>query len=870
MQGFFSKTETSSAGMYKGKPLSCTACGLLSSGGGKFTAVEGVGKLKILNIFENPSNREVSINNPFKGTEFLQAKTLLLQSGINILNDCWNIYAVGCAEKDVNDLHVTNCRRFVDTHIKKLKPDLIFCWGNTATRSIIGHRWKKDFDNIDKWRGWQIPDQELKCWIAPLFSAMSCSLNILGVEALLTTQDINKALSKLKEPFPIQEAPDITYLGEDLSILEKLRGNVCIDFETTGLKPHAEGHAIICASVAISGSKAYVFEVTEDKKRMRPFLRLLKSNNGKIAHNMKFEDTWATVYLGCTPNRWIFDTQIAAHIIDNRPSVTSLKFQTYVQLGIIDYDSEVSPYLKSAGNNGNEFNQIKKAVADGLLPKIMKYCAEDTLYTYRLAEKWMPCIFARVVNGISPAPDIIRAYRLFHEGNLSLARAERNGMRVDTNYLKNRTMRITHRIKQIETEFYASDFFKEWRRTSPSGHVNITSGDQLAKYLYGTKGLKAVSTTDKGKGSTDAEALSALKIPEIDLLIERNKLLKLRDTYLGGYLKEQVDGFIHPFFNLNSVKTYRSSSNSPNFQNVPKRDKVAMKTVRDSMFPREGHMLLELDFSGVEVAIAACYHKDPVMISYLLDKSTDMHGDMAAKIFGIEKFNKHAKSHSLLRSATKNSFVFPQFYGDYYGNCAINICMNWVQLPQTKWKGTEGIVLEDGTPLSRHLMSQGIKSFEQFTQHMKEIEDFFWNSRFKVYAEWKKLHYKEYLRKGYVTLKTGFACTMPMYKNDAINYPVQGAAFHCLLWTFIEVDKELCRLGYSSRLIGQIHDAVVIDAHPDEVEDVYAIVQRIGTEELPKAFPWINVPLKLEAELCPVDSSWSHKQEWDGLLKNLK
>ena len=125
-------------------------------------------------------------------------------------------------------------------------------------------------------------------------------------------------------------------------------------------------------------------------------------------------------------------------------------------------------------------------------------------------------------------------------------------------------------------------------------------------------------------------------IPELDNLLRIRKLKKVRDTYLEGFLREQVNGYIHPFFNLHLVRTYRSSSDHPNFQNIPKRDKEAMNIVRRAIFPRPGHQLLELDYSGLEVRIAACYHKDKTMLRYIGDPHSDMHGDMAKQIFIID------------------------------------------------------------------------------------------------------------------------------------------------------------------------------------------------------------------------------------------
>jgi len=96
---------------------------------------------------------------------------------------------------------------------------------------------------------------------------------------------------------------------------------------------------------------------------------------------------WSLVRLKTEVANWEWDTMIASHILDNRPEVTGLKFQTYVQFGVIDYDSEISPYLKSGSNDGNALNRIEELVK---LPsgkeKLMEYCAMDSIFEFRLAQ----------------------------------------------------------------------------------------------------------------------------------------------------------------------------------------------------------------------------------------------------------------------------------------------------------------------------------------------------------------------------------------------------------------------------------------------------------------------------------------------------
>lgn len=456
-------------------------------------------------------------------------------------------------------------------------------------------------------------------------------------------------------------------------------------------------------------------------------------------------------------------------------------------------------------------------------------------------------------------PNTDQAYQLLHDGTLALARAERQGIRVDMEYIKRKKKFLTRKIHYMEGKVMDSKFCRRWEHTL-KGKPNIYSDAQLRVYLYKVLKLEAPKETESGLGSTDEETLLGFGIPELADLVKLRKLKKMRDTYLEGFAREQVDGYLHPFFNLNLVTTFRSSSDRPNFQNIPSRDKELMQLTRKALYPRPGHQLLEMDFGGLEVCIAACYHNDPTMIKYIEDPKSDMHADMAAQLYMIDDFDKKIPEYNYLRKAAKNGFVFPEFYGDYYKNCAEYLANRWGELPQGKWKPGQGVSLPSGT-LSDHLIQKGYKSLGMFTDHVKIVEGNFWTKRFPIYARWKDKWWAEYQERGYIHMKSGFTCSGVMGKNDCINYPVQGAAFHCLLWSLIQLDDIIQREGWKSRIIGQIHDAIVFDVYPPELEKVLKTTKQITTEKLPLYWDWINVPLTIDAEVCPVDASWADKEE---------
>ncbi len=461
---------------------------------------------------------------------------------------------------------------------------------------------------------------------------------------------------------------------------------------------------------------------------------------------------------------------------------------------------------------------------------------------------------------------IYDAYKLFHKGTLAFARAEREGICVDLKYCKKESRRLDRKIDQLITKFKNSRIGRNWIEFYGL-KTNFDSSTQLETILYRKCKIRPVKHTRGGKGSTDEDALRQLQIEELDILLQIRRYKKARDTYLKAFITEQVNGFLHPSFLLNTVSTFRSSSRDPNFQNIPKRDKEIMQMCRRALVARPGRQFLEVDFSGIEVMIAACYHRDPEMLRYLKDPKADMHGDTAYDIFFLKSFRQKIKQVGsiklipelkVLRDCTKNGFVFPEFYGDYYESCAPRMACDWGKLPSTgKWKSNQGIRLVDNIFLGQHLISNGIRSLHDFTEHVRKVEDKFWNERFPIYYAWRKKWYRVYQQKGYFDTLTGFRCQGIMHRNKTINYPVQGAAFHCLLWTFIQVNKLICEKRMKSRLIGQVHDSLVLDIVPSEKDDLLEFIRDIAENQLLKSWKWIIIPLTVEAEISPVDGSWA-------------
>ena len=403
-----------------------------------------------------------------------------------------------------------------------------------------------------------------------------------------------------------------------------------------------------------------------------------------------------------------------------------------------------------------------------------------------------------------------------------------------------------------------SNTFKQWKRHFKT-KTNYDSTDQLGYVLFKILNYESTAKTEKGKYKTDEETLSKINDPIVKKYFKVKKLKKALATYLKGISKEVWNGYLHPNFNLNLVRTYRSSSSNPNFQNIPVRDPEMGRLIRSAFIPREGRQLVELDYSGLEVCIAACYHKDPTMISYLKDPTKDMHRDMAAQCFKL----RPDQVTKMTRYCGKNMFVFPQFYGDWYLSCAHGL---WEAITKMD------LVTADGIPIMEHLKNKGIHSLGElnfkekpkkgtFEAHIKNVEKDFWKRRFRVYDKWKKQWYQTYRKQGYFTSLTGFTYQGFYIRNEVINYAVQGSAFHCLLWSLTRLQKELRKRKMKTLLIGQIHDSILADVPVNEMQRFLKLAKWVMVHQLKKEWKWITTPLDIEAEVCPLGTSWADKKE---------
>lgn len=847
----------------------CVGCDLKADCNSPRMDVQGKGKLRILIVGQAPGKTEDKVGRQFAGSAGKILKSNLRANGFDLDRDFWRDNVVACwthTKKGTNRTPTNNelnrCWHNTAENIRRLKPRAVFLMGKEAIYSYLMYR--RGFTKkltVEQWRMWAIPDREFKCWIIPMGHPSALQYDRKN-QALANQfrRDLKKGvklsrklLSKLTD-----EEPKIEIV-KDNSLINKLihewrdhKGIITFDYETTGLKPFVKGHQILCIGVSTDGDRGYAFPTYPIEKygsNLMFFHQLVLANKKikKGGHNNPFEELWSRIRGGGLVKGWYWDSMQAAHVLDDRKRIAGLKFQAFIRYGVSGYDDSVAPYIKS--KHPNAFNRLRELM-DSDPDSVLLYCGMDAMFEHRLGTDQRREL--KVIPGKRKSKSKLgNAYWFWHKGSIELVDAQEAGIPISEEFYDKERARLRKEERKILKRVGDSKEAKLYRQRSGQDEFNPGSPDQLRTLLFEYLKLtpeKGAKKTKTGQDKVDRPALESINTRFTKDVLRLRRINKVVGTYIDGFQQHATDGIMHPFFHLHTVRTYRSSSADPNFQNVPKRDREAMRVVRSGIVPSPGNRLIEIDYGGIEVCMAACNTLDPVLIDYVSDKSSDMHRDQAIQLFFLDNsYDWKHKNMKEIRYGGKNGFVFPEFYGSYAFACAKDI---WNMMKAQSYK------LEDGTPLIKHLKANGIRNFNDFVKHVEHVEKLFWK-RFCVYADWKEEWVERYLKTGKIPMKTGFRRQGILARNKVLNTANQGMAFHCLLWSFIKLNKLRKRERWESKIIGQIHDSIVINAVEDEIKHIVKSARKIMCHDIRKKWKWIVVPLEIDVDVTKIDGSWA-------------
>jgi len=838
MTGFFEvpKTKLSVAKSSRGA-VGCDACGLHRNAVSPKIPPTGEGKLKTFILGEAPGETESRLNNQFVGETGHFLRKCFRTLGYDLDRDFWKTNALECrpttdkgSNRTPTNKEIKCCEPRWKASIQKFQPKYILLFGGKAVEAFFMNRSQPITTNlsISRWRKLCIPDIQTKAWVIPLYHPSFVVRNpdaesIFKLDLQWAMEQIASGLPEIEEVDYAKKIKSLTNLDDILGLLQSIKTDkptIAFDYETSGIRPYYPGHRIVSISAAIYGedvgySFPYSYPGVWESRQLEAINKawrgvLADPEILKVAQNIQMEHPWSKIIIGEEPKGWYWDTMVCSHVIDERPAYTGLDFQTFLNWGY-EYGGDVAKYKRAVP--GTKFNTMHKCP----LPELLNYGGLDAYFTMRLAEKQWD--FMDKGNKESTAAK--RAYELFHPGVLALSDMEMEGIPVNVEYYQDTQAKLEKRLIFLEKQILRTPEAKLFK-SKMNREINPASPDDLKKLLFEFLGIKSVKKTAGDNESVDKDVLESLDIPFAKDLVKKRKLDKLKTTYIDGILDLQVDRKLHPNFNLHLVRTYRSSSDSPNFQNLPKRDKESMAMVRGGIVPSPGNMIAEADYGGHEVGILTCYSKDPILMKERKE-GTDIHQEWA-DFLQLKGFDT-----KIMRFDAKNAMVFALFYGSYFKNIHADlVSRGYVDLPLMR---------------------------------VQKAEQEFWR-KYRGVKKFQEGLIASYKKNGYVEMMHGFRRRGFLTKNEIVNTVIQGTAFHLLLWSVNRLNQIMKEENWKSRLIGQIHDSIIEDIFPDEKEHVLSTTQRVMTKDILKDHPWINIPLISEISLTEIDGAWYTKQDY--------
>ncbi len=571
----------------------------------------------------------------------------------------------------------------------------------------------------------------------------------------------------------------------DLLLQQK---EICFDTETSQLE--STEASIVGLSFSWKEHEGYYIPFPNDdaeaKKILEKFRPVFENESiTKIGQNIKYDLNIIKNY-GLDLKGPLFDTMLAHYLIE-----PDLRHGMDYLSGIyLNYEPVSIETL--IGKKGK--NQL--SMRDVPLEKIKEYAAEDADITYQLKQKLAPELIDK------------NALELFNNIELPLVHVlsdmEMEGIRINSDFLNAYSKELEIEIQKLE------------KRIIELAGVpfNISSPKQLGEVLFEHLKLDPkAKKTKTGQYQTGEDILQGLSEHEIArCILDVRQLQKLKSTYVDALptMINPKTGRVHSSFNQAVAATGRLSSNNPNLQNIPIRSDRG-KEIRKAFIPKnEDYVLLSADYSQIELRIIASIANEENMIE-AFKQGYDIHQATAAKVFGkaIEEVTSDER-----RNAKAVNF------GLIYGQTPFGLSQNL------------GIPRKEAT----QMIDEYFKQYPGIRTYMSETIEFAKENGYVQTLQGRRRYLKD-INSANFTVR-GFA------ERNAINAPIQGSAADMIKMAMINIHKRLKAekdtIKYS-RMILQVHDELVFDAHKDEVE----ILKKLVVEEMEKAMP-MNVVIKAE------------------------
>ena len=382
MKGFFTSSEIKF--QVSSTIPRCGACGLYKGCLSPKMKPYGKGRRRVLVVGEAPGETEDRLGRPFVGQSGQLLREVLDEIGVDLDEDCLTTNAIICRpprNATPTPQQISYCHPNLKKTIEKFQPEVVITLGKTALESVLMDYWKSDIGTMERWVGWKIPLPDF--WLCPTYHPSYLLRDQHPVLRMMFREHLENAFlcTRKKRNTLLNPEKRVKLLYDEDAIRKELKEFckekwVAIDYETNSLKPEWEKSRIYSVALS-SGERTISFLYTDSLKNA--MLEFITSPVKKIACNLKFEERWTKKVFGVGMKRWAWDTMIAAHVLDNRPGITSIKFQAFVRLGVPTYNEHIEPLLQDKG----KYNRIQEIPVNELL----LYGGIDALVEYYVAEQ---------------------------------------------------------------------------------------------------------------------------------------------------------------------------------------------------------------------------------------------------------------------------------------------------------------------------------------------------------------------------------------------------------------------------------------------------------------------------------------------------
>jgi DNA polymerase-1 len=591
----------------------------------------------------------------------------------------------------------------------------------------------------------------------------------------------NEGLEKMKEDMEIIiNKEQVKELSEVIS-KEK---NLIFKFLINGDYPLKD--EVLGLGLKVDKDKSYYLDFQKSNEDIEELLIELKDvfeneNIKKIGHNLK-NDILVLLRYRMEIKGLFSDCMIGQYLLDPSQNSYSLKRLSLDYLNINISDEED---ILGKGKNKKHFEDISNK-------ERIKFLSNYLNVIYNVDE----IIRERI--------EAFNMESLYYEIEVPLievlANMEYIGFKVDINKLKELGSEFDSKINKLQTQIYAL----------AGEEFNINSPKQLGVILFEKLGLPVIKKTKTGY-STSAEVLEKLadKHEIIEKILEYRQIIKLKSTYIDGLISviDLNTGKVHSSFNQTITTTGRISSTEPNLQNIPIKTEEGKK-IRKVFVPQsEEYILVDADYSQIELRVLA-HISDDDKLKEAFYTDEDIHTKTASEVFNVPK----DEVTSLMRSRAK-AVNFGIIYGisDYGLSRDLKISRK-----------------EAKTYIDNYLAN-----YAKVKEYMEKVIKF---GKENGYVE-TILHRRRYLPE----LNSRNFNIRAFGERIAMNTPIQGSAADIIKVAMVKVYKELKKKMLKSKLILQVHDELIIEAHRDEVEEVKDLLKDIMESAVK-----LSVPLKVD------------------------